>query len=320
MNAGRWRGGLRVGETVPATRDGAGASYVACVNADEKWNLGLGRHAVAIRHFDNGEPRARDTDRAPVLRARCRLLVPKRGQPPPRTALLDQTVRNAIGIPFNADRSYTVDLAPIRRTRGQALSELLGNRILRRRYLFMRVCSADPGDMEKKMARVPADALELLGTNSGGRLVITHPICGEGEAYTESQISVQAYGLTDEISERRKKHREAGGLYARYPKAADLLGVDPDLASIYLDQQARSDLQVRSLEVVLVRRDDRDAFEQRIRSFGLAVVAASVAVVGVFPIDKTALNGLKVMAAALILATLISIVNLRASAVGGPSQ
>ena len=310
----RWNGRFTVGPTSADLRGRAGAEYIACVSDATKKDLGLGRHAVVYRCFDNGEGPLNSIDRPPVLRARCRLRVPGDDPPSDQEILLDQTVRNAIGIPFRAEQEYTVDLAPVSRTGRRVLSEFLGNRLLARRFLFMRVCSADPGDMEKKLARIPGDCFSLLGASPGGRIVLTHAVRVDGgSALSEKQKSVQAYPLTGEIVKRREK-LELPGLYDRYPSAAELFGVVPDLAPIYLDQQARNGLDLRSLEVVMVRRDDLNAFLQRIRSFGLAVVAASIAVVGVFPIHKTPLNGLWVVLGAFVVATAISVATLRASA------
>lgn len=310
-------GRFQVGRTESAHRRAAGAEYVACVSKSVKSELGLGSHVVATRRFDTGETPPQKGDRMPVLRARCRLTVREPDAQDEEKAMLDQTVRNALGIPFQDPEAYKVDLGRLDRPKRRVVSDRLGAWLLRRRAVFMRVCSADPGDMEKELARIPVDVFPLLSARPGERIVITHPVraADREETYTEKQSSLQAYALTVEIVERRRRG-ESAGLYDRYPDAASLLGVSPDLAPIYLDRQARDDLQARSLEVVRVRRDDANAFLHRIRTFGIALVGASIAIVGVFPIHKTVWNGVWVLLGALVAAIAISIISLRASAGG----
>jgi hypothetical protein len=304
-------GRFQVGRLGSLHRRQPGADYLACVEKTVIKELGLDGHVVAIRRFDSGES-CPSGKRPPELRARCRLTVCETDAHMEEEVMLDQTVRNALGIPYEDPEAYRVDVAPLKRTLRAALSDRLGVLLLRRRAVFMRVCSADPSDMEKELTRIPTDVFPLLGASPGQRLVISHPVLHEDRSgYREKKRSLQAHPLTETIVERRRRE-ETPGLYDRYPDATALFGVTPDLAPIYLDEQARGDLgDVRSLEVVRVRRDDLNAFFNDIRTFGLAVVAASVAVAGVFPIDEDPWRAVAVLAVALLAAAVVSIFNLR---------
>src|SRR4051812_18006563 len=186
------------------------------------------------------------------MRARCRLT--DSSTPPTVGEIrLDQTLRNSLGIPVEPKALHTVDLAPLNHSATRERLEHLADWLLARRYLFMRVRKADPGDMEKRMVRISADSFRLLGVSPGEKLRITHPHREEDEhGFTEKACSLQAYPVTAEI-ESRQQEKEQGGLYGRYPNPTDLLEVKPDLGSIYLDGGAREKLGVRTLEVVRVR-------------------------------------------------------------------
>jgi hypothetical protein len=315
-----WSGSFTVHKTTTQPKRGLGAKYFAYVNPADKEALealGLKNHLVVVRRFETAE-QAPEGERPPEMRARCRLRVSD-GTPPADGSIgLDQTLRNAIGIPVEPQRWHTADLGPLNRSRARSIAEALGDFILRRRYLFMRVRKADPSDMEKRMVRIPADSFRLLGVSSGEKVRIGHPDGGPAPGFEEKHCTLQAYPVTPEIVDRQQSKSD-WGLYDRYPDPDRLMKVRPDLGAIYLDQGAREKLGVRTLEVVRVRRADVDAFLQRIRSFGLAVAATAIAIIGVFPIDKTVVNGVKVLLIAVAIAVAISILDLRSSSYGSPN-
>jgi hypothetical protein len=311
----RWEGQLSVLKTTDQPERGQGATYYAYLNDGEKSELGYSGEVVVLRRFETGTPPP-EGQRAPEMRARCRLA----DSAAPVVAgkvRLDQTLRNSLGIPVEPKEDHTVDLAPVTHSATRERLERFADWALARRYLFMRVRKADPGDMEKRLVRIPADSFRLLGVSPGEKLRITHPYREEGgHGFTEKTCALQAYPVTPEIVSRQEKKE---GLYGRYPDPDQLLEVSPDLGSIYLDGGAREKLGVRTLEVVRVRRSDPDAFLQRIRSFGLAIAAAAIAIIGVFPFHKSVVNGLVVMGLALIAALFITLLNLRGSSYGSPS-
>ena len=314
----QWSGGFRVITTIGAAKRGLGANYFAYLSDAAREELGISGQAVIVRTFDNGMPPQGSEGRPPQMRARCQIAKSKH-EPGDEEIRLDQTLRNALGIGVVPEDGDEVDVFDLERSRLRTLGERFCDWLLRRRYLFMRVRKADPADMEKRMVRIPRDSFRLLGISSGEKLRISHPAPCEGEengSFKEERCTLQAYAVTSAIEERQQD--SAGGLYDRYPDPGKLLGVKPDLGSIYLDQSAREKLGVRTLEVVRVRRADPDAFMQQIRTFGLATAGAAITITGLFGIGKSFGTGMLVLGAAVLVAAVFSVFNLRASSYGSP--
>lgn len=328
----RWEGEFKVGTTEGWTERGLGANYFAHLSKSDRKSLGIRGQAVVVRTFDTGEEPRKPELRPPQMRARCQVArsprwwqwrrrrKPQDPDPADGEVLLDQTLRNALGIKVDPDPDDEVEIYDLQRSPFRTRGERFCDWALRRRYLFMRVRKADPSDMEKRMVRIPRDSFSLLGINSGEKLRISH-LTREGGAmvgpFKERRCSLQAYPVTQAIEERQETESE-GGLYDRYPRSLRLLGVRPDLGSIYLDRSARKKLDVRTLEVVRVRRTDPDAFMQQIRSFGLATAAAAITVSGIFGFGESLQTGAIVLGIALFVAVVFSIFNLRTSSYGSP--
>lgn len=318
----RWKGAYQAVETVGSAKRGLGANYFAYLSDEKRKTLGISGQVVVVRTFDDGsspeDPKHWEAH-PPQMRARCQI-AESRFKPKDHEVRLDQTLRNALGIRVKPKPDDTVDIYDLKRSQLRTLGERFCDWLLRRRYLFMRVRKADPSDMEKRMVRIPSDSFRLLGISSGEKLRISHPTPvkdDDEERFEERRCTLQAYPVTPGI-EKRQEEESSGGLYDRYPDSTKLLGVRPDLGSIYLDQSAREKLGVRTLEVVRVRRADPDAFMQQIRSFGLATAAGAITIGGVFEDDKSVSAGLLILAAALVFAAIFSIVNMRASSYGSP--
>jgi hypothetical protein len=313
-----WTGDYKVVTTIGSAKRGLGANYFAYLSDRARDQLEFSGHAIVVRTFDDGTPAQGPEGRPPQIRARCQIAKSK-WEPEDDEVRLDQTLRNALGISVDPGPEDEVKIYDLKRSGLRTLSERFCDWLLRRRYLFMRVCKADPRDMEKRMVRIPQDSFRLLGICSGEKLRISHPSPVEGkadESFEEQRCTLQAYPVTPGIEERQDE--SPGGLYDRYPDSTKLLGVKPDLGSIYLDQSAREKLGVRTLEVVRVRRADPDAFMQQLRSFGLATAAGAIAITGVFDIGKSLGTGMMVLGAAVLVAAAFSVFNLRASSYGSP--
>ena len=311
-------GSYKVVTTIGSAKRGLGANYFAYLSDNARDQLGISGQAVVVRTFDTGLAPTGPEARAPQMRTRCQI-AKSRFEPADGEVRLDQTLRNALGIKVDPAEEDEVEIYDLKRSRLRTLGERFCDWLLRRRYLFMRVRKADPSDMEKRMVRIPPDSFRLLGISSGEKLRISHPSPVEEGAdgpFEEQRCTLQAYPVTPGIEKRQDE--SAGGLYDRYPDSTQLLGVRPDLGSIYLDQSAREKLGVRTLEVVRVRRADPDAFMQQIRSFGLATAAGAIAITGVFDIGKSFGTGMLVVAAAVVVAAAFSVFNLRASSYGSP--
>ena len=82
---------------------------------------------------------------------------------PDRTVALDQTLRNAIGLPYRATEGQSVRLAALQRS----FAQKIGDRIRPGQRLMMRVNMASPLDMEKSNCRVSEDALTVMRAQEG---------------------------------------------------------------------------------------------------------------------------------------------------------
>ena len=82
---------------------------------------------------------------------------------PDHVLALDQTLRNAIGLPYRETKGQCVRLAPLHLSFLQTLTE----RIHPGQRLFMRVNMASPLDMEKNSCRVSEDALTIMRAREG---------------------------------------------------------------------------------------------------------------------------------------------------------
>jgi hypothetical protein len=181
---------------------------------------------------------------------------------------LDQTVRNAIGIPFVFDADKTrVGLVHVRRSLRQRLGES-ATILLRRRYVALRAHKVDVLDMEKNVVRVEKSVLDILGIKSGSRVIIEAWDLQSDDPQIK-QVSLRALELEEGFLEKRQE-REEPSQEARYPKASELLGIDPDIRGIYIDSHERRDiLGIGSIDPVRIRGNINDLVAREFAESGL---------------------------------------------------
>ena len=80
-----------------------------------------------------------------------------------QTIALDQTIRNAIGLPYRATAGQVVRLAGLERSAAQRI----GDRLRPGQRLMMRIGMASPLDMEKNNCRISEDALSAISSSAG---------------------------------------------------------------------------------------------------------------------------------------------------------
>lgn len=201
---------------------------------------------------------------------------------------MDQTLRNALGIPFEAGRHERKDLKffPLEFDWKQKLRRFITGH-LGRRYLFLRVAKPHPPDIEKNICRVPNDAMALMGTTEGNRIFPVSCIEKNTGIYTLKNCSVKAFDLNNAMNEQRiieeDKDFEKKGWLARYVKTSELLQVKPDIAPIFLDRHIRSELEVEPGDPIKVRRNFPDLFKQQLLEVGIVLTISAVALTGLFP-------------------------------------
>jgi hypothetical protein len=181
--------------------------------------------------------------------------------------LVDQAIRNGMGIEIGEH----VALAPTGVPRS-----LLADALLSRPHsLLCRVQQAELVTSERRAALLSRLALELIGIESGDRVVIEGlPAEPGGRLCT---VTVRAFEAPAEILDRRER-LGGGGFEHRFPSARDALGVYPDLPGIFIDRALRSQLGFvqRQLAVVRVRASRKDQVTKEMREMLLVVVLAFI--------------------------------------------
>lgn len=226
---------------------------------------------------------------------------------------LDQTLRNAIGIPFDLGdgKAYPLEVCPLRMGLRSTLLDSV-TRWLGRRYLFLRVAKLNPPDIEKNICRVPLDALRLLGTAEGNRVVLVSCVPqGPGEPYVLRNTSIKAFELTDDMLAARAEQLEAKW-NARYVDACALLEIKPDIAGVFLDAHIRDCLKLEQGDAIKVRRDFVDLFKAEAVEVGILFFVSLFAVVQVLPLPPSWSLLAMAFPISVVLAALFLLVRIRA--------
>jgi hypothetical protein len=186
---------------------------------------------------------------------------------PGNEVAVDQSVRNGIGVEIG---EY-VTLAPAAVDRNHVADLLLGTP----HSLLCRVQQAELVTSERPAALMAPLALDLLGVESGDRVVIEGlPAQPGGELAT---VTVRAFEAPDDTLERRDR-LIGGGFQHRFPAARDALGVYPDLPWIFIDRALRSRLALTQpqLAVVRVRASRKDQVTKELREMLLVIIIAFI--------------------------------------------
>jgi hypothetical protein len=260
--------------------------FVVVLNTERAKKLGLkqswgfSRYVAIERTTESGNNEGERDDKK-ALRVYARLVVDSSihwG-----TVGLDQTLRNALGIPFSIKSKRASELQcqlgffPVRvgiRERWKAfLTRLLG-----RRYLYCRVAKPHPPDIEKDICRISKDSLALMGTQEGNRIVLVS--CTEQrDHYTLKNYSIKAFDLNETMTAQRTIEEDEAW-DARYVAASKLLNVEPDIGRIVLDKHFRSVLGVQPGDPIKMRREFPDLFKQQLLDVGIALGVSVVALYG----------------------------------------
>lgn len=276
--------------------------YIICITSNKKKQLCIGKFAV-ITHQIQYENKNK------LLKTHCRVIVDE--------SLLDcqiradQTVRNAIGIPYGYDeKTTTVEVHPLNLSIFQSINEYLSY-LLGRRYLFLRVNKSDIPDLEKNLSRIPLEAFKLLGTNESYRIVLDSPIKNNKNKYILKKSSIKAFELSHQIIERRTNLEKE--YPDRYPNADKILKIKPDIWPIHLDAHIRDMLILDSLDAVKVRRDLFDLFLNEFREFGIIFFLSLFTIVQILPIKIDWQLLIIIILISLLIAINIILMNIRAS-------
>ena len=192
--------------------------------------------------------------------------------------LVDQAIRNGIGVEIGEH----VTLEPTGVDRHHVADMLLSTP----HSLLCRVQQAELVTSERRAALLSRLALDLIGIESGDRVVIEGlPAEPGGRLRT---VTVRAFEAPSDTIERRER-LGGGGFEHRFPAARDALGVYPDLPGIFIDRALRSELGLAQpqLAIVRVRASRKDQVTKEAREMLLVVVLAFIGLLQVVDIGWT---------------------------------
>ena len=308
----------------------AGGDYVIGMNSRTKQKFGIDSFAV-VRYLVENESRSGDLEWR-TLTAYGKTVVDD--GLPDQTVALDQTLRNAIGLPYRKTEGQRVRLAALR----MSTIQKIGDRLRPGQRLFMRVNMASPLDMEKNNCRVSEDALAVMRSREGEHIwlerCVPDTFDGASEknartgqerdaereveewkhctAYHLQSIHLRAYCTNDKTEEaieaaREKSEEDGISFSGLYPDAEKVLKLENDLETIRLDKYYRDLLGADVLDTVKVKRRLTDRLASEAIDFGLvfvltifaAIMALNQDNVGILPVS------LVISAVAAVILTLI---------------
>ena len=274
--------------------------YIIGINSVKKKQLCIGKFAV-ITHQIQYENKNK------LLKTHCMVIVDESLHDSQIRA--DQTIRNAIGIPYGYDEeTTTVKVYPLNLSLFQSINEYISY-LLGRRYLFLRVNISDIPDIEKNLSRIPLEAFKLLGTNESNRIVLESPIENNNK-YILKKFDIKAFDLSHQIIEMTKKLEQE--YPDRYLNADEILKIRPDIWPIHLDMHIRDMLILEPLDAVKVRRDLFDLFLNDVREFGIIFFLSLFTIVQILPIEIDWWLLILIILISLLIAVTIILMNIRA--------
>lgn len=179
---------------------------------------------------------------------------------------VDQSLRNGLGLEIGE----WVTLEPAGVVRHRVADVVLGTP----HSLLCRVQQAELVTSERPAALLPSLALDLIGVESGDRVVVEGLPRDAGGRLRA--VTVRAFEAPDETLARRER-LTGGGIQHRFPSARDALGVYPDLPWIFMDRALRNRLGLaQPLAVVRVRASRKDQVTKELREMLLVLVIAFI--------------------------------------------
>jgi len=292
-------------------RDGAGDRYIIRLPRGRCRALGIDRWAaVVFEHpMSKNEALADMPGVSGFMVVHCRVLdLPEAGDEP--VAEIDQTLRNALGIPFTVGAEAQTlrvwvyplkGLGPWFRLREQ-MSSLLG-----RRFQFFRVAKAAVPDLEKDLVRVPCDYFPILGIPPGSSIICERPVvrlCDDGKIdhFELVEAKVKAFEASEGLLKTRHelmacfparyfpaaKHLYDIGAFIREYRLLSLVGqekgsgsaaallAEPDIPPLFADLHFRrtgadeENVPMTPLTAICARRSVAEVFWREIQASALS--------------------------------------------------
>lgn len=148
-------------------REAAKGDYIVVMNRNVKAREKLGKFAVVKYLFVNRE---NDLHEYREMLAIAKTVTDD--SLPDDCICMDQSIRNAVGIPFGDVKNVTVRLCGLKLSLGQKIYDFVypGN------YVFARVHKPDVVDIEKNLCRMKSDTIQILGALEGKTILFEKPV------------------------------------------------------------------------------------------------------------------------------------------------
>lgn len=200
------------------------------------------------------------------------------GGPDPRVQM-DVAGRAALGISEREAEAHDIEVTLERLRIGwRRRSQELVARIFGVRYVTHRVVLSIPIDADRPVVRVDRTALDLLGCDSGDRVVLTAP-ARDVAASSACSVTAQVFEIPQaEIAERERRESSSDVGDARYRSFRHELGLEFDVPRIFVPGNVRKALDLDHGDTLLVRREIPSLFGRSFREFGLLVLLSALAV------------------------------------------
>ncbi|NIR47717.1 hypothetical protein GWO43_04595 [candidate division KSB1 bacterium] len=226
---------------------------------------------------------------------------------------VDQTIRNAIGIPYS-DHKEEVSIYPVKMAWHKYVVYFIRYFVTRKlgfRYLYYRVCSAHIHDMEKGIVRIPKHTFPILGTNVKNKVVFENPEEREKSSniFEIKTRSITTQELTNDIRKLRIKLEQQPEI--RYRNPLKWIRVEPDISRVFIDQADRERLGVDQLYPVKARRDVFDLFKSQILAVGIFFLISLVSIGGLIPLERSWTNFIVTLLSGSLISIILVIVLLR---------
>lgn len=153
--------------TTSKQRDSAKGEYIAVINRSVKSREKIGKYAVVKFLFFNekgNSPEYRE------MLAIAKIVIDN--SLPDDCICIDQSIRNAIGIPFGSLAGVNVNIAPMKLN----LLNRIYDFIYKGNCAYARVHKPDVIDIEKNYCRMKSDTIQVLGAIEGKAIIIEKPV------------------------------------------------------------------------------------------------------------------------------------------------
>ena len=214
---------------VMPTRNGIEREGEFCMMVHPSRAAGFGTHAVATPAPNLAEGR-------PGVLGR---LLTSPDVPVDRIEM-DQMLRDGLGV----DLQEWVTIAP-----AKINARPLADRLVGRRYASLRVQVAEHSNAETDLALMDPVIMTYLGLSNGDQVVFEGMPDHRGFV---AEIRMRVAAIPDAVAQVRQ-NLSGGGLDARYASAESALGVYPDLGLVLMDAATRSQLNLGSHKLAVVR-------------------------------------------------------------------